>query len=55
MNKPEFSQRDYIALKAMQSLVQRGWGTEYVAKEAYTLADSMLAQRDRTPDPEDTE
>jgi hypothetical protein len=39
--------RDYFAAQAMQSLIARGHTSQFVAEEAYRLADSMIVERDR--------
>lgn len=44
---PGMTLRDYFAAKAMQALIDKGFGDKSSAREAYKYADAMLAERDK--------
>ena len=50
LSKDELTLRDYFAAKAIQGICASGpssqWSNQMLAREAYQLADAMLAQRE---------
>lgn len=52
MNEIKISLRDYFATKAMQAGVSRENccdDEKFIAKDSYLIADAMLAEREKTP------